>query len=61
MTVILKLHVASGDLLLFQGPANECPPIPRAGDEILHGDHRAKLEGIQYAYVDGRVEISLLA
>jgi hypothetical protein len=61
MTVRLVLHVLSGDVLLFQGSANECPPIPRAGDEIVHESRRVKLEGIQYRYLNGHVEISLFA
>ena len=61
MTISLVLHVQSGDGLLFHGAANECPPIPRTGDEILHESRRVRLEGIQYTYRDGHVEISLLA
>jgi len=45
MTISLVLHVESGDLLLFEGSALDCPPIPRAGDEIVHDTHRVRLEG----------------
>ena len=61
MTISLVLHVQSGDVLLFQGSANECPPIPRTGEEIVHESRRVRLEGIQYRYQDGHVEISLFA
>jgi len=61
MRIVVVLHVQSGDLLLFEGPAHECPPIPRAGDEISHGNHRVRLEGIQYTYNEGQVKIALLA
>jgi hypothetical protein len=61
MIVSLILHVEAGEILLFQGPATDCPPIPRAGDEILHDTRRVKLEGIQYWYNEDHVEIALLA
>jgi hypothetical protein len=61
MTVSLKLHFADAELLLFRGAATDCPPIPRIGDEILHDTRRLKLEGIQYRYIEGHVEIALLA
>jgi hypothetical protein len=61
MTISLVLHVQSGDVLLFHGSANECPPIPRTGDEIMHQSRRVKLEGIRYQYGTGHVEISLFA
>jgi len=35
VTISPVLHVLSGDVLRFRGPADECPPIPRAGDEIV--------------------------
>jgi hypothetical protein len=55
------LHLQSEDVLLFHGTASECPPIPRAGDEVMHASRRVKLEGIQYSYQNEHVEISLLA
>jgi hypothetical protein len=61
MTISLVLHVRSGDVLLFHGSASECPPIPRAGDEIMHQSRRVKLEGIRYEYESEHVEISLFA
>lgn len=61
MTISLVLHVLSGDVLLFHGAADQCPPIPRAGDEIMHEDCRVKLEGIRYSYQQDHVEISLFA
>jgi hypothetical protein len=61
MIVSLVLHVQSGDVLLFRGAASECPPIPRAGDQIVHESRRVRLEGISYRYEDGDVQISLFA
>lgn len=61
MTVSLILHIKSGEVLLFRGPATDCPPIPRVGDEVMHALRRLKLEGIQYTYNEGHVEIALLA
>ena len=61
MTISLILHVQSGDVLLFRGSANECPPIPRAGDEIVHDNCRVRLEGIRYQYRNQDLEISLFA
>ena len=61
MTISLVLHVQSGDVLLFQGSANECPPIPRTGDEIVHESRRVRREGIRYSYQAEHVEISLFA
>jgi hypothetical protein len=61
MIISLVLHIQSGDVLLFHGSASECPPIPRAGDEIMHESRRVRLEGIRYKYQDEHVEISLFA
>jgi hypothetical protein len=61
VTISLILHVQSGDVLLFRGSANECPPIPRAGDEIVHDNCRVRLEGIRYQYQNEDLEISLFA
>jgi hypothetical protein len=61
MTVSLVLHIQSGDVLLYKGSAHDCPPIPRAGDEIVHESRRVRLEGIQYRYQSGHVEVSLFA
>lgn len=61
MIVNLVLHVESGDVLLFSGDASECPPIPRAGDQIVHESRRVRLEGISYQHRDGNVQISLFA
>jgi hypothetical protein len=61
MTISLVLHLQSEDVLLFHGTASECPPIPRAGDEVMHASRRVKLQGIQYSYQNEHVEISLLA
>jgi hypothetical protein len=61
MTISLVLHVQSGDVLLFRGSANDCPPIPRAGDEIVHESRRVRLEGIRYQYQDENLQISLFA
>lgn len=61
MIISLMLHVQGADVLLFQGSANDCPPIPRMGEEIVHEDRRVRLEGIQYKYEIEHLEISLLA
>ena len=61
MDVRIVLHVADGDLLLFVGPAANCPPIPRTGDEIIHEQRRVRLEGIRYQYGADHLEIGLLA
>lgn len=59
--VSVTLHVEAGTVLLFHGPATDCPPIPRTGDEVVHDTQRVRLEGIEYRYKDGDVEIALLA
>lgn len=61
MHVRLVLHIADGDLLLFDGPPTECPPLPRPGDEIVHEHHRVRVEGIRHQYCADHLEISLLA
>ena len=61
MNFRIVLHVFDGDLLLFSGLPADCPPIPNAGDEILHQDRRVRLEGIRYDYRPDHLEISLLA
>jgi len=55
------LHVVDEDLLLFAGPHEQCPPIPRTGDQILHNERRVRLEGTTYEYRADHLEISLLA
>ena len=61
MNIRIVLHVAEKDLLLFSGPSEQCPPIPRTGDEIVHGERRVRLEGICYQYGADHLEIGLLA
>jgi hypothetical protein len=61
MIVSLVLHTYRGDKVLFLGPASECPPIPRTGEEILHQSRRLRLEAIQYRYRKDHLEIALLA
>lgn len=61
MKVRVLLHVSDGDHLVFEGPPAECPPLPRTGDEIVHGDQRVRLEGIRFQYRPDSLEISLLA
>lgn len=61
MNIHIVLHVVDEDLLLFAGPPDKCPPIPRAGDEIIHQQRRVRLEGIRYHYGPEQLEISLLA
>lgn len=61
MNIRLILHVLDADLLLFDGPVSQCPPIPRIGEEIVHDQRRVLLEGVRYSYRDDHWEISLLA
>ena len=61
MQIRLILHVKDLDLVLYDGPPAACPPIPRTGDEIVHGDRRVRLEGVRYSYAQDQLEISLLA
>jgi hypothetical protein len=61
MNIRIVLHVFGGDHLLFFGPSADCPPIPRSGDEIVHEQHRVRLEGICYQYRPNELEIALLA
>ena len=61
MNIHIVLHVLDGDLLLFAGPPDKCPPIPRPGDAIIHEQGRVRLEGIRYHYRPDDLEISLLA
>lgn len=61
MNIRITLHIVEGDLLLFDGAPTECPPLPRAGDEIIHDQRRVRLEGIRYHYGPEQLEISLLA
>jgi len=61
MNIRIVLYVVDGDLLLFTGPPEQCPPIPRAGDEIIHNQRRMRLEGIRYHYQADDLEIGLLA
>ena len=49
MQIRIVLHVVDEDLLLFAGPSAICPPIPKAGDEIIHEQRRVRLEGIRSA------------
>ena len=61
MKIRLVLHVADGDHVLFEGLSPDCPPLPRAGEEIIHADRRVRLEGIRFQYRPDHLEISLLA
>jgi hypothetical protein len=61
MNVRIVLHVVDEDLLLFSGPPEHCPPVPRTGDEIIHNERRVRLEGIRYDYGVDHLEIGLLA
>jgi hypothetical protein len=61
MNVRIILHVAEGDHLLFEGPHEDCPPLPQTGDEIIHADQRLRLEGVRFQYQPDHFEISLLA
>lgn len=58
----MVLYVAEGDYLLFEGLAEHCPPIPRPGEHVQYDDARSvQIEGIQYRYAQGEVEVQLLA
>jgi hypothetical protein len=61
MNIRIVLYVIHGDFLLFAGAPADCPPIPRAGDEIIHEQRRVRVEGIRHQYRADHVEISLLA
>lgn len=61
MNIRIVLHVVDEDLLLFAGPSEKCPPIPKRGDEIIHGQRRVRLEGVCYSYRADHLEIGLLA
>lgn len=58
----MVLYVAEGDYLLFEGSAEQCPPIPRPGEHVQYNDARSvQIEGIQYLYAEGGLEVQLLA
>ena len=61
MIVRIVLHIFDGDHLLFQGPPEQCPPIPRSGDEIVHNQQAVRVQGTSYQYQSDHVEIGLLA
>ena len=61
MKIDVVLYVLDGEHLLFTGQVSECPPIPRVGEEIRHGNLRVRLEGVQYRYQAESVEVALLA
>ena len=46
-SIRIVLHDIDGDSLLFAVPPEKCPPIPKAGDEIIGGQHVLRLEGIR--------------
>jgi hypothetical protein len=61
MRIRIVLHFFDGNLVLFEGSPAECPPVPRPGDEIVHDEHRVRLEGVRYQYWPEHLEIALLA
>lgn len=61
MNVRLILSVIDGDLLLFDGPPRECPPIPQPGDEIVCEQRIVRVEGVRHQYRPDHLEISLYA
>lgn len=61
MRVQITLCVADGDYTLFDGLPEECPPIPRSGDRVQHDARFVEIEGVQYLYMEGGLEVQLLA
>ena len=61
MNIRMILHVSDGDFLLFEGSPEDCPPVPRCGDEIVHQQYQVRLEGVTHRYLADELEISLLA
>ncbi|MBE7158423.1 MAG: hypothetical protein INR62_08325 [Rhodospirillales bacterium] len=61
MMVKLILHCMDRDEVLFEGPAQDCPPVPRVGDEIACHDKVYKLEGVRHVHSEHGVTIHLLA
>jgi len=61
MRIRLMLHLVDNDLVLFEGPPADCPPLPRPGDEIVHEEKRIRLEGVCHRFQSELLEISLLA
>jgi len=60
LKIHVVLHLADGDHLLFAGTPSECPPIPKAGDELIHKERRVRLEGIRYQSWADRLEIGAI-
>jgi hypothetical protein len=62
MRVQITLHYAAGDYLLFDGRPEQCPPLPRPGDQIRNQGLLICVEGIEYSFLEnGTVQICLLA
>jgi hypothetical protein len=62
MRVQVTLHDAKGDCLLFDGRPEQCPPLPRPGDQIRNQGRLICIEGIEYAFLEnGTIHIYLLA
>jgi hypothetical protein len=61
MKIQIVLCVAEGDYTLFEGRADECPPIPRCGDRVQYDAKSVWIQGIQYLYGDAGLEVQLLA
>jgi hypothetical protein len=61
VTISPVLHVLSGDVLRFGGPADECPAHSPCPGMRSYASCRVKLEGIRYHYQNEHLEISLFA
>ena len=61
MKIRLILLLVDKTLTLFERPADECPPLPRTGDEIVYEARRIRVEGISHEFQLNLLEISLLA
>jgi hypothetical protein len=54
--LILAFPGKSG-ILLYEGLTSECPPIPRAGDEIVHERTYARVECVRHHYWANQIEV----
>jgi hypothetical protein len=61
MRIQIKLHHAAGNCILFEGRPEECPPLPRPGDQVRSQGYAVRIEGIEYIFHDdGTIEVALL-
>lgn len=61
MKIRLILQLVDKAITLFEGPADNCPPLPRPGDEIVYEAPHSPVEGISHEFQPNLLEISLLA